>query len=121
MITLLILLNVTHWLADYTHLSRPYMLAAKRFGSPVAPIFHHAFIHTILTAIVCSFFADGNTVGVAMLIMLSTHTAIDVWKGKMNVWFPSLTNPANVFHWWVFGLDQLLHQSVIIAIAAICS
>jgi len=45
---------------------------------------------------------------------LFTHFCIDVLKGKLNVWFPSLSNPANKGHWYVFGADQLAHQIVII-------
>lgn len=52
------------------------------------------------------------------LLQLFSHFLIDVWKGKMNVWVPSLTNPANVWMWIIFGLDQLFHQIIIILMAA---
>ncbi len=51
---------------------------------------------------------------VRIAIQLPTHFVIDVWKGRMNGWFENLQNPANKYHWWIFGIDQWLHQSIII-------
>jgi hypothetical protein len=51
------------------------------------------------------------------VFQLITHFLIDVWKGKMNSWFPSLQSPANKWHWIIFGLDQLFHALVIIKMA----
>jgi hypothetical protein len=125
---LLVFLFFCHWLGDYTHLSRPSMLAAKKFGKPLLPIFFHALIHAILmtTIIEVYFCLKSNnynpfefkytSVDTAFLTMLVSHFLIDVWKGKMNVWFPKLTNTASYYHWYVFGLDQLLHTIVIISI-----
>ncbi len=60
-------------------------------------------------------FAMGISVAIWLaLFQLVTHFAIDVIKGRMNVWYPSLQNPANYFHWWVFGADQMLHVAVIL-------
>ena len=53
---------------------------------------------------------------VAGLIELISHFIIDIWKGRMNVWFPKLQNPATKLHWYIFGFDQFLHQLVIIFI-----
>jgi NADH:ubiquinone oxidoreductase subunit H len=53
----------------------------------------------------------------AMGLQLVTHFLIDVWKGRMNGWFPALRSPSNKGHWIVFGLDQLLHTLVIIGMA----
>lgn len=114
----LILLNVCHWLGDYTHLSTTEMLQAKRIGKPLLPIFCHAFTHSLLFFLLFCFFVDNaSLIGICVLIELISHFGIDVLKGKMNVWFPSLANPVNKLHWYVFGLDQLLHQIVIIIIA----
>src|SRR5690606_26867796 len=49
-----------------------------------------------------------------VLLQLVSHFAIDVWKGKMNVWFPFLADPTNKFHWYIFGFDQYLHALIII-------
>jgi hypothetical protein len=123
MITILIILLIIHWAADYTHLSRPYMLAAKKTGSPLMPILHHSFIHAgfMMSAIIIyQHVTNTFTIDIILLcfiIELITHFFIDVLKGKLNVWFPSLANPANPFHWYVFGLDQLLHFLVIILIS----
>lgn len=113
---LLILLFVCHYLADYTHLSTPDMLAAKRVGYPYYPIFTHAAIHASLMHTVIAFYGVSNIVLLSCsLLQLSSHFIIDVLKGKMNVWFPSVANPANKEHWYIFGLDQLLHHCVIVA------
>lgn len=106
-----------HWLADFTHLSQPYMLAAKKFGRPLTPIFHHALVHAILVMLILiCHAADPYRTLLACLMMLVSHFTIDVWKGRMNVWFPSLQSPVNVFHWWIFGLDQMLHIVVLFLI-----
>lgn len=114
---LLILLFLCHFLADYTHLSVTWMLNAKRKGEPYFPIFCHAGVHALLMALVVKCFSYNwtNTI-VVYAFQLSMHFWIDVWKGKMNIWFPSLQNPANKWHWWVFGFDQFLHAVVIILI-----
>lgn len=118
---MLIAMLFAHWLGDYTHLSRPYMLQAKRTGSPLIPILHHALAHAILQSITVYVFTEKIYETIAVfLFQLITHFAIDVWKGKMNVWFPPLSNPANPYHWYVFGIDQWLHQIVIITTFAYC-
>ena len=119
--TLLIALFTCHFLADYTHLSTSWMLNAKRTGTPLFPIFVHAMTHAGLMAIVLRFhlgspdsFWEFTVFDKCVLLQLVSHFLIDVWKGKMNVWFPLLQNPANKWHWVVFGFDQLLHAIVII-------
>ncbi len=93
------------------------MLLAKRLGTPLYPIFIHALIHAFLFQIVLFLFVkDITLVGNLSLFELGTHFSIDVLKGRLNGWFPKLSNPANKFHWYVFGLDQFLHQLVIITI-----
>ena len=115
---LLISLFICHWLADYTHLSTAWMLNAKRLGTPLFPIWIHAFIHAHLMAVVLYFFIGINALWAALVIFQwVSHFLIDVWKGKMNAWFPSLQSPANKWHWVIFGLDQLLHAIVIILMA----
>lgn len=120
-IPLLALLFICHWAADFTHLSRPYMLQAKRNGQPFLPILDHALVHAVLMGICCNLYLGYPLLNwrydlcdTLFLIQLSSHFLIDLWKGKMNVWFPSLTNPTNPYHWYVFGFDQLLHILVII-------
>jgi hypothetical protein len=113
---LLIALFFCHWLADYTHLSSAWMLNAKRLGKPVFPILVHASVHSFLMGIVLSFFMPANILLYWNLVFfqLCSHFLIDVWKGRMNGWFPKLQNPTNKFHWYIFGFDQFLHAFVII-------
>lgn len=108
-------LFICHYLADYTHLSTRWMLSAKRFGKPLFPILVHASIHAILMSIFLVFFIGfTEKLTYLALFQLATHFLIDTWKGRMNVWFPSLQSPANILHWTVFGFDQLLHTIVIV-------
>lgn len=116
MILLLILLNIAHFLGDYTHLSTKKMLEAKRIGSPLMLIAFHSAVHAVLFAIILVFYTEGLIFGICIWVEFISHFAIDVLKGKLNVWFPSLSNPANKFHWYIFGLDQLAHQLIIILI-----
>ena len=115
---ILIGLFICHFLADYTHLSNAWMLSAKRLGKPLFPIFIHAAMHAMLMSLVLGWFI-GFTNDWAYLVIFqwATHFLIDVWKGKMNGWFPTLQSPANKCHWIVFGFDQLLHTLVIIGMS----
>lgn len=114
--TILIGLFICHFLADFTHLSTAWMLNAKRFGTPLLPIAAHALVHAVLMTIFL-LLLNVNNFGVLFLFQWITHLSIDVWKGRMNGWFPSLQNPANKWHWIIFGFDQLLHALVIIAMS----
>jgi hypothetical protein len=118
--TILIGLLICHWLADYTHLSTSWMLNAKRLGTPIHPIFVHATVHATLMFLVLNLFfgITGNLLIGLFLFQLITHFSIDLWKGKMNMWFPSLQSPANKGHWIVFGFDQLLHAIVIVVMSS---
>ncbi len=119
---LLLSLFFCHFLADYTHLSTNYMLDAKRLGKPFLPILAHACVHGILM-----FFPLVITLGFTWFVpilvwfQIITHFFIDVLKGRMNGWFPSLQSPANKWHWVVFGADQFLHAIVIIIMADFCN
>ena len=115
LIILLVAFNICHWAGDFTHLSRPWMLKAKATGSPLLPILAHAAVHAVLMAGVVWAMFDLWTAALIGAVQLSSHFAIDVTKGKLNVWFPSLKNTMAYPHWMVFGADQFLHQMVIIA------
>lgn len=130
MITLLILLNICHWLADYTWLSTMWMPNAKRLGKPLFPIFCHALIHATLMSVSIWIYISYVTnywMGITapeaklFLIQLTTHFLIDVWKGRMNRWFPKLQSPTEKLHWVIFGFDQFLHQLVIILMVYIAT
>ena len=116
---ILIGLFICHFLADYTHLSTTLMLNAKQFGKPLFPIFIHALVHTLLMSLVLGWFIGFTNIWAYLAIFQwVTHFLIDVWKGRMNRWFPSLQNSVNKWHWVVFGFDQLLHALVIITMSA---
>jgi hypothetical protein len=116
MINVLIALFFCHWLADFTWLSNSWMLNAKRFGKPFFPILVHAAVHAILMSAALFIMGVNDPLTLFRLysIQLITHFVIDVWKGRMNGWFPTLQNPANKWHWVIFGWDQYLHALVII-------
>jgi hypothetical protein len=117
--TILIGLFICHFLADYTHLSTAWMLNAKRHGTPLFPILAHASMHSLLMGLFLLFFTNLTQFYIIELtaFQLITHFLIDVWKCKMNSWFPSLQSPANKWHWIIFGLDQLFHALVIVKMA----
>lgn len=112
--TILLLLFACHFLADFTHLSTNWMLSAKKLGKPFIPIICHAACHAALMYIVMLFFVDGLLAADLAMFQLITHFLIDLWKGRMNGWFPALQNPANKWHWILMGFDQYLHAIVII-------
>ena len=111
---LLILLNVVHWACDYTHLSTKEMLEAKAEGYPPYPIMNHAFRHAVGMALVLVPFVALPLLVKLVIFQFVSHFVVDTLKGRMNVWFPSLQDPSNKFHWYVFGADQFLHQVVMI-------
>lgn len=127
----ILVLNVCHFLGDYTHLSTSWMLNAKRTGWPPLPIICHALVHASLMFVATTlyliwtgvmswsdvFIFKYDILDSVFIFQFLTHLAIDSLKGRMNVWFPSFASPANKQHWYAFGLDQLAHQIVILIIA----
>ena len=123
---LLLSLFFCHFLADFTHLSTNWMLKAKRFGKPLFPIFCHALVHACLMGLVLEIYCHYTIAGYEtklfeltrvdklFFLQLVTHFLIDMCKGRMNFWFPSLTDPSNKWHWVIFGADQFLHATVIL-------
>lgn len=113
--SLLLALFLCHFLADYTWLSRPYMLAAKRFGRPIKPILDHGCVHGLLMLWTMYAFGIRGWEGAGLAcFQVVAHTAIDVLKGRLNARYVALQSPANVAHWIVFGLDQYAHTVVIL-------
>jgi hypothetical protein len=105
-----------HLIGDFSPLSTAWMLKAKSTGRPLIPILLHASVHGSLMIVVLLFFVDIKTAFFLMLFEIITHFVIDVWKGRMNVWFPKLQDQTYYLHWTMFGVDQLLHQTVILTI-----
>jgi len=103
-----------HYLADFTHLSTPWMLKAKYLGKPLFPIFCHALVHALLMCGFLYFYTNINTLINLFLLQLITHFIIDTLKGNINYFFPNVTDNKKPVHWYVFGFDQLLHNIVIV-------
>lgn len=114
MMLLLVLLFVCHFLSDFSPLSTDWMLRAKSKGWPLFPIFVHAGIHASLMFTVLFFFVPFTLAWQLAFFQWFTHFIIDVCKGKMNVFFPTVANPTHKSYWLLFGFDQLMHQLVIV-------
>lgn len=117
MITLLIILLVCHFVGDFTHCSRPWMLAAKKMGRPVGPIAAHALVHAVLMCAACLALVGIEAAIMALIIQFLTHLVIDVAKGRTSAALPVLADPTSYWFWWLFGFDQLLHSLVVVLIA----
>lgn len=121
-------LLTAHFLGDFTHASTPRMLAAKRHGMPLLPIAEHAWLHANLVIFVCG--CCSPLLPYNFDVMLSrflacfglefvSHLLLDVFKGRLAYWFPRTGEPACKRYWYVFGLDQLAHQLVLVGINVI--
>ncbi len=116
-IKIFIALQICHWIADYTPLSTPWMLKAKRFGIPLLPILAHAGVHAICMLIVMLHLLPVEKGWLVLQLsgfQLLTHFIIDVLKGKTTYYFPILQDNTKSPYWTLMGFDQLLHQVVII-------
>lgn len=116
---LILLLLVCHWMGDFSPLSTPWMLHAKSTGKPLLPILVHASIHGLLMCTALLFFTSFPFALGLGAFQAASHFLIDVGKGKLNVGFPTLANPNHKNYWMVFGLDQLLHQFIIVLMACL--
>ena len=115
-VLLLIALLVCHYLADFC-LTSPAMIRAKADGRRAMPILGHAAVHAALMAL--CLLAYG--VSWRMLLLLAgvelvTHFLIDTAKGRLSVRFPLLNDQGQKPYWMLYGLDQLLHQFVVVGI-----
>lgn len=116
-------LLMCHFLADFSHLTRPWMLKAKATGKPIFPIFCHALVHTVLMAIVLLIYKGCESeifISFPLLLQLVSHTLIDTCKGYLNL-FEGFRNPTSQWHWIIFGGDQLCHQLIILWMVYLCT
>lgn len=118
-ITILFGLLVCHFLADFTHLSMPFMLKAKQKGTPQLPIITHASTHGLLMLLFLLTIGINNMflLYIILTIEIVSHWLIDMLKGKCNVWFPKLKDISYKGFWYMFGFDQLLHISILIILS----
>lgn len=111
---LLVVLFACHWVGDFTHASRPWMLKAKQFGTPQLPIAAHALVHAALMGLAVLAFLKPQHALVAFVVQFVTHFVIDLLKGRVSAWVPSVRDPKGYPYWYVFGADQFAHAIVII-------
>lgn len=109
-----ILFQIANFIGDYTPLSTAWMLKAKQYGKPIFPIIMHGLVHSILFIIVASLFVKVDIVIYVGLLQLISHSIFDIMKGKITYWFPKFQNSKHSPYWILFGLDQLLHQIIIV-------
>ena len=113
---LLIYLLVCHYLADYV-LTTTRMIEAKSDGRQLAPILQHASVHALLmTGVVLLMNVGGLIALMVFLFEATTHFAIDTAKGRLTAAFPTLANSNRKPYWMLYGLDQMLHLMVVVAI-----
>ena len=113
---LLIALLVCHYLADYC-LTLPVMIRAKVDGRNLWPIAFHATIHAVLIGLCLLVYnVDWKLLLVLMMIKLFSHFVIDVLKAQISIRIPYLSDNRHKPYWMLYGLDQLLHQMVVVVI-----
>ena len=113
---LLIALFFNHYLADFC-LTLPVMIRAKSDGKSLGPILLHSAIHAVLMG--ACLMVYGASLRLVLLLAFSellTHFVIDTSKARLSKSIPSLADARQKPYWMLYGLDQLLHQLVVIAI-----
>ena len=115
-VLLLTALLVCHYLADFC-LTMPMMIRAKADGKHPWPIALHAAIHAILMAMCILIYGTGwSLLLVSLTVEFISHFAIDVSKARISNIFSHLSDNRHKPYWVLYGLDQLLHQMVIVLI-----
>lgn len=116
---LIVVLLIIHWIGDFTHLSRPWMLKATAFRWPLLPILAHAGVHASMMFVALICFSTLKVALIGFMVQLATHFVIDVTNGWLQARFAMLRDPSTPWFWWLFGYDQLLHGIVIVSMAII--
>ncbi len=115
-VLLLIALLVCHYLADFC-LTMPVMIRAKADGRKLWPILLHAAIHAVLMGLCLMVYGLGwQLLLVLMMTELVSHFVIDVSKTQISIRFPYCSDNRHKPYWMLYGLDQLLHQIIVIVI-----
>ena len=112
----LIIMLICHYLADFCFTS-PAMIRAKADGRNPWPILLHSSIHAVLMG-VCLLVWGVRMKALILLVLfeLVSHFVIDTSKGLLTARFPILADQQHKPYWMLYGLDQLLHQLVVVAI-----
>ena len=115
---LLIALLVCHYLADFC-LTLPIMIQAKANGKQLWPIVLHSMVHAVLMGLCLLLF--GVSVLTTLYLMVAeamSHFIIDLSKARLSTHVPRLADATGKPYWMLYGLDQLLHQLVVVGIWA---
>lgn len=115
---LLITLLVCHYLADFC-LTLPIMIRAKAKGKQLWPIVLHSMVHAVLMGLCLLLF--GVSVLTTLYLMVAeamSHFIIDLSKARLSAHVPRLADATDKPYWMLYGLDQLLHQLVVVGIWA---
>lgn len=113
---LLVALLICHYLADFCITSQT-MIRAKADGRNLWPIAFHATIHAVLIGLCLLVYnVDWKLLLVLMMIELVSHFIIDVLKAQISIRFPYFSDNRHKPYWVLYGLDQLLHQMVVVVI-----
>ena len=113
---LLIALLVCHYLADFC-LTMTVMIRAKADGRRLWPIALHALVHAALMGMcLCIYGVGWKWLLVLTAIELVSHFVIDVSKARLSIRHPYLSDSRRKPYWMLYGLDQLLHQLVVVVI-----
>ena len=115
-VLLLIALLVCHYLADFC-LTLLSMIRAKADGRRVGPILGHAAVHAVLMGFCMLVYGvSWRMLLMLMEVELVSHFLIDTGKGRLSAHYPLLTDQGKKPYWMLYGLDQLLHQLVVVGI-----
>lgn len=111
-----IALLTCHYLADFC-LTWPALIRSKADGRNVWPILLHAVVHSVLMGGCLLVFGVNMELSLwLMLLEVVTHFVIDFGKAAVSVKVPLLADVKQKAYWVLFGLDQLLHQLVVVVI-----
>ena len=112
----LILLLTCHYLADFC-LTWPDLIQAKANARHLWPILLHASVHAVLMGLCLLMFGVGiGKMAWLVLFEWATHFAIDTAKARLSIAIPLFADTHKKPYWMLYGLDQLMHQVVVIII-----
>lgn len=109
-----------HYLGDFTPLATARMLEAKANGRPLKPIAGHAGVHAALVGLAVAVLSDPTLALLAGAVAFEfvTHFFIDAVRGRLGGRVPSLGDPSKNAYWYLLGIDQFAHGTVLVAVAA---
>lgn len=107
--------SVKHFVADFV-LQTGWMAHGKEGRTGwLVPLVAHALIHAGLALLICLVVLP--RLWWLAILDFTTHIIIDWGKSLVGRW--GGWDSGHALYWWLFGLDQFLHQVTNIALAAI--